>query len=645
MAKQTLAPPTADYLLALRRELETNFKLDDAQIDVIRGVRALTRAVQLDDKLRLTDVEVRDPLITQEIQDVVATLTLNPLKLQVTPKPISGDTGEQNATLREQWTEAILDDACRRGGDGHDAREDVVDGAAGDGGGWVRCVFQNDTWDARWKVSADLESSAYNKKTEDAKREAGQPYRIDCVDVRTLYPVWSAGSLTEVMVITKRPRNVALRQFRLGVDRDGRLVPEELGIPVSTYDTTGTASEVTVLEHWDGTYYSLYCEMDTGGQGSGSGAAPNVRQIKQLRHGYGRCPFFYAPGFQMNWQRGRKVAWSIAESKRWLVEFRSFLETLMANVAIRDAYKPVKRKRIRPANPTQGDDRKPEKTEYWEPRQIIELEDGEDLEVLDFGGQAESLLQMIERVDKQLQDLTTPHVSSDIGSSDPGSGFAISQILAETRIRQDPISTHVERMWTEVIRFIWKLGRDKIKEPIPVLSDKGHDGWLTVDPEKDLSEGVGLRVIIDPERATAKLIEGQYYDARMKNRTIGRHQAIEAMDGNPDEVDDDIELDRIRSSPEYVQRKDILLYQKLDRGDVLKESAMAAIASGELPGGGATGSQSAVGKSVVPDIANLAMTGGQGQPGAPVSGGLTPGENGTAVIPGGPGAAPGAMLP
>ncbi len=463
-----------------------------------------------------------------------------------------------------------------------------------------------------------MESKAYDKMTELAKKESGQPFVWECVDVRTLYPVFSAGTLTEILVVTVRKRNSALRQFRLGVDGYGRLVPEDLGLPSNIIDRTNTASEVTVLEHWDRDYYSLYCEMATGGNGV-DGTEPNMIEVKQLEHKYGRVPFFFAPGYTTNWQKGRKVGWSIAESKRWLVEYRSYLMTLFAQVAARDAMKPVVRTRTKPSNPTQGDDLKQPGTEIWRPREIINLEDGEDLKVLDFGGASESLKDMLEYVTVLIDKLLAPKVGTDLGGSDPGSGFAISQILAETRIREDPITKHIEQMLNEVTRFLWKLVRDKVKETVWVQSDSTKDGWLGAGPD-DLGAGVSAKWALDPERASAKLIEHRDIQERIAARTLGRHQGIALMGDNPDEVDDDIACDRIRTSPWYIQRQDEQVMQGLESGDILKEAAQAVIASGQLPGQGTTAGVQAMGSAIVPDMGALAASSTGGGPAAAQAG-------------------------
>src|SRR5690242_5966702 len=100
MVTKALRPPTLEYLRSLRVELEKNYADQDTQIDRLRQVRLLKKPVPIPDKYRLVDVEVRDPAITDEAGRVVATLSVNPPKLTVTPGRPS-DKAQANATLRQ----------------------------------------------------------------------------------------------------------------------------------------------------------------------------------------------------------------------------------------------------------------------------------------------------------------------------------------------------------------------------------------------------------------------------------------------------------------------------------------------------------------------------------------------------------------
>jgi len=197
-------------------------------------------------------VEVREPIIADEIQRVVATLTLNRPKLQVkAARP--GETAEKNATLREQATEEILWAAGTRI-TGRNTFREKADYCAGDGGGWSKFLFTRDTWEARYalrRAQFDQDETAFLNAIDEEKKACGVPFVWEAVDARTLYPTMSMGKLTEVLEITKRPIHSALRQYRLGLDRQGKLVPEALGLPINEIDAAKMPQTVTFYEHWD----------------------------------------------------------------------------------------------------------------------------------------------------------------------------------------------------------------------------------------------------------------------------------------------------------------------------------------------------------------------------------------------------------
>lgn len=627
----TKPQPTLAYILNLRRELESTYAADDMQITDLRAIRTQTKPIMLDDSQRLTAIETRDATITDEIQRVVATLSLNPPKLTVTPaRP--GDAGEQNASLRENWTEAVLTEA------GHGIHGDtfplVVDAAVGDGGAWTKVLFRKDTWDGRYRLGrkgpasqSPADVATWQADIEDAKKGAGVPFAWLPVDVRTCYPLWGAGKLMGMLEVTRRPLNEVFRAFRLYEAQDGSyqsqddgVVPEDLGPPRDVFDPSSqtTAREVYFYEYWDDTYvvYAVEAYMGEPLNGVAQQAPANQRKIaKSFKHGYGRVPYFAAMGYTFGWQQGRKVGWGIGQSKRYLCEYRAFLQTLHAQVAVRDVFRPVGRQLPETAAPQVGEDGQPKPNEVWQPREMVNLLPGETFVALPLPDVGAALLQQIQMVDQQIERMLSPRIASEIGSGMEGAGFAISQVLAEAKVTQQPIAQHVQAMLKEVTDFLWWLVRNKVKETVYVQGD-GPGGWLGAGPD-DLTATVGRSWEIDPDRPSAALIEHRDLHERMQNKTLGRHEAILRMGDNPDEVDDDIALDEIRALPQYKLMQYQDLFQRLERGDAFKAAAALSVATGALPGeadqsAGAPGTPPAMGNGIVPDMANLAATPGGG---------------------------------
>ncbi len=311
--------PTLAYLEALRTEMETLYDEQDIQIDTTREVRDLRRKVSLPDPFRLVDVEVRDPTITDEIARVTATLGVNPPHLTCSPIRAS-DNAETNASKRSKFTEELMR-VCGMRSPGMPTFNAAIDSVVGDGAAWTKFMFSKDTWANRYSVKLDdfeddesypdtglSRAKKYDNATEDAKKASGPPFTWKLVDVRTIYPVFTGGKVSEVLEVQTRPEISTFRQYRLTRDKKGNICfPEELGEAVSRQQIHNFGF-VEMLEHWDDTWVS-YIVIGKNSNGSSTG-----KIVQQWEHGYGRVPYFPAFGLFRNYWQNRKVGWGIAET-------------------------------------------------------------------------------------------------------------------------------------------------------------------------------------------------------------------------------------------------------------------------------------------------------------------------------------------
>ncbi len=683
-----LQKPSLQHILALEAELVAQYASQDTAIREMRETLEMRAPIAIPDELRLVDIQIHDPSGADEVQRISAALSVNPFAVTIIPAS-PADTAQRNATLREKFSEEVMKVAGQRT-PGFDTFTMAVDAAVGDGGAWTKLVFSKDLWENRYSIKPDqyereyqedLEqrgdrkrkrianavtdydkrqtdfrggrgdnpgaysepeddepmpktgSQRYIDATDDAAKAAGPPFTWVCCDALTIYPVWQGVKLGEVLEIEKRPRSAVFRQYRLGYDKGGnitggRLIAEEMGQGSS--EPAGR-NEVRVLQHWDDTWCTV---VIVGGNLHGQESA---HVLKQWRHRYKRPPYFFAPGLMRNYWRNRKVGWGVAATKRYLINYRSFLWTLHAQVCARDALTPL----VEETSPDQasmsigqaGTKQTPTAPQKWNLREIIRLEAGRTLKPLAWPQVAESLRQQIQLVSEAIDRLTTPRVTSDIGSGLEGAGFAISQVLQETKIRHNPITQSIERMLVDAIKFMWHLVTNVVKEKVWVYAE-GDDGWIGCGPD-DLKDTVAVKVTLDPEKPSAKLIERRYHLEGIKGGIESLDEAIEAEGRNPDEVRLGIALDRMRQSPWYTKLQDQYVLDEAGMGDLLKEAQQVA-SSGMLPGmenvmGAPTamgGAPPGMGGPVVPDMANLAM--------APGGGGLgptPPGAMGPAPVP------------
>lgn len=640
-------------VLDLAESLKTFYGPQDEDIDYIRDMRLQRKRVPLPDEYRLNDIEIRDPTITDELDRVVPTFTLNEPELTVTASPEAGEAGQDNSTLREHWTKAMLR-AAGTPKHGMATLQAAVDACAGDGGAITKFVFKNDLWTQRYKLrEKDYEDDAgypdapksksgsrkYTEAVEAAKREAGVPFKWIACDVRGCYPLIRDDEIVEMIEVQERPLHDCLRQYKLSLTAEGELV-KGLGDPISASEAADSPATVKFIEHWTTTHCTYVVQGEKNG----------VVARAPWRHGYGRVPYFTALGRMVNWWRNRKVGWSISQSKAFLVEYMSFLMTLHAQVACRDALPPMYEERPDGAVPLLGEDGKPVAAEKWQPGTIRIGPPGGKLTLPTFPTSSANLEKHIALIRDQITQMDAPKAPNDLSSAD--NGFATSLVMSEARIKQDPIGQSIEQMLVDVTKFAWHLVRTKVREPVWVEAGDGAErGWLSAGPD-DLGPGVGVAWRLNSERPNAQLVEARYWHERVREKTTSRWRAIEAMGDNPDEVDEQIAWDDVRQSPQYRALQMQRLFEKVNRGDVLQKAVASQMAQtgmvpgvpGTVPPGGMPmgmgqlgGAPPAMGNGMVPDMGALA-TAPNGAGAAPMNG--VPGVS-TGAGPPGASAAPG----
>jgi hypothetical protein len=686
--KIALEPPTLEYLLDLRREGKALYRSQDEQIRVMREVRELLDPVPIDEDWRLVKVEVRVPILTDNVQRTVAILGVNPPDLQVKPSQ-EDDDAQENATKRERATEGILEAA---------GKSEVapptylmsIDSAVADGAAWTKLVCRWDDWDEVYAVDYSEysddpyperregeDSDAYAKRLtrvktkdqkyaearSDAKRRCGVPFRWVQVDVATLYPFFGDGRIREVLESTRRPSSQCFRQYRLKKGKDGRIlrsdqadrtrrgyeapktsnlavVPDELGQGASEEEIQKleAGSTVEFLEHWDNTWVT-YAVVGQTGEGKDTGQI-----VDQWEHGYGRHPYFFAPGIWMNHWKNRKIGWGVSESMRWLVKYLSFLLTVHANVAARDVFTPLQEVLPDQAAPLMGLNDAPKskspEPEKWQLGRIYRsTRPGSELRPIRFGEMAQELKEQVKIVMDLIDQLLTPRVASQIGGNMEGAGFAISQVLAEGRIRHDPVAQGIERMLTDVTEFLWHLIKTKVNEDVWVGTDTGDTAPYESLGPADLDSAVRIIWTVNAETPSAELLRARYWGERLANHTASQDQAIEGMGDNPDEVRFGLLMDRIRAHPAYMAWQEQMVFEEAERGDILanfkQSQAETAMMTGAVPGPG--GAPPPPGSSLPPNVPDTGVL--ASSPGGVLASPI-PGPMGTA-----PGVGPGATMP
>ena len=664
------------FLFALREELQQDeqFKEDDAQVKHTRALRELKQPSGITDDWRITDLEYRDASLAADGFHHAAMLGLQMPTFSVKGK--DSFQGQENAEDRERWTEELFYRAGHSG-DGIAIAHTFLamcDAAANDGAGWTKFVYNQDAWDFRdairlrdftddpgWsplpeRRQPNTRSAArkYQDATDEAKRHAGVPFRWEQVDVLSLYPEFQGRRVVGVLEVTKRPVSRLFRKYKLTRATDGRiLLPDEVkaGVPVS--DTLGPERTVTFLEYWDDQHVYYAVEGSTFANARGESQITR-RLLRKIAHGYGRHPYFAGYGLVMNHWRNRKVGWGTVALQAQLVELRSFLWTLMGNVAARDTFTLLQRISDDPAFATQGNDKRPgQKNKLiesvkWKLREIVQNPPGSRLERVDMGDVAASLEKFIQLTDQALERLSSPRAPANLGSLE-ASGFAINQTFAWETMRFGPVIQNIEMALEDQARFAWSLVRNVLKEPVSIYLDlKSGSGWKSLGPD-DLADTVNVKCTLKTQRAEAELIKARYYHERYEKGSIGWEEMVEELGSSPVEVLKQNARKRLYDSPTFLADLERLVAARAGRGDLIAvaQAAKMAATTGQLPM--LPGPLSPMAPGVAPQLAPVGAPGMPGMPGAPGPGGppamgsqgvpdmanLAQSPNGVGVRPGG----------
>lgn len=646
MARTKLKAPDLSYLVQLRTELEERHRANRDVLQRIRELRELKRPVSVPQSVRDmaggAQIEYRDATVADELLRAPSIFTDAPPKLVI--KGAGTDRAVDLATRLKHFTTTALLDVigCRE--PGPSTFERLVD-ATFEGGGWTKLVPDRSLWDERDALTRDAfadddggtADDKYDRATEDAKKKAGIPVHWLSVDALSVLPVFYGARIGEVLEVQERALSPTFRQYRLGLDADGGVVPEETAAVGWRTDLPATAT-CEFLIHTDDTYVT-YVVRRAGGREGTSGADGAARIVRQYKHKMGAPNYFCSLGLTKNYERGVVATWSIAETKRYLCEYLSFLRTLYALIGVRDAIPPVFEEIPLDADPIYGDDGKPRSPQRYELGMKYTGVPGQKLVPMVFPDTSRNLQAEIAQAKADKADLSPPRVPADLGDMG-ASGFAASTAITEGRLYFSAAKTSIQRHLKEVTEAFWRI-LEQIDEPVYVLQEGKDDAdWIKVDPDRDLTTPFAVRWELQTDTTAAEIILERLWSARVLNGSAGRDQMIEALDSSPTEVHKAIAKDQVRAQPWFQQQLQAEVLAEWGRGDLLrmqqqaeqmaafvKQANAGVAAAGGVGGGGLPTDQDQASLAVSPNGAG-AQPGQEFQPG-PVANGM----GGTPVTP------------
>ena len=645
--------PTLEMVRGWAVALRNHYRVDDEEIDQMRRIRELTESVPLPPRLaRIKAMEMNDATINDEIARVVAALTNFLPKLIITPADPAAGSGQESSDHIEDWTMAAIQQCATRV-PGRNELEMAMDACVADGAAWLKLVHDPHVWERVWSVSEDEEYDAdietgdaadddtprnrverrtrsktnrkYLDDREAAKKRAGIPFHVLCADVRCVYPVWNGTRLARVLEISERPLIEVMERYQLRFRKEDALY----GQPISEQEAMRYGQTCTFYECWDADYVTYAAEV-----------GEDRRVLEQRRHGYGFVPYYYAPGLVQNQWRGRKKGWGVGHSKKELVRWRQFAWNLVINMAAQTAGAPLVHTRPDGGERIEGTPDMPEgETQMWDLNGVIDLNPGEDYKVLQMPGIPPALVDLIQTLNQQIQQLDTPRISAAIGGDMAGAGFAMAQASSEIRVKHQPYATHIEAALVALTRDFWQLLRhfhgdeklyihNALTNPQSAIAPVS---WLSLTPNQDLRDEVGIKWVVNSEPVTADIVRSRYWLELHQAHLASADEAIEGTGRNPATVRRGLTMDRLRQEGFVMDYQNTRVMEKLEAGDLLRQAAQAAAETGLLPG-------------MLPGMPGQAP-GGFGPPmaqppGAPPGGPMMPDQGMLAAAPGGQGAVP-----
>jgi hypothetical protein len=598
VAKRLKGPPSLDYLVELRTQMEQDAVVVQQRelLKKTREARERTFEVTIPERIKtMTGADLpiyRDATVADEILSLAAVFGDKPPRLILhaggkdTPDAIKATTKVEHFTTTDLLFQA--------GGTkpGPKTYWRVID-ATFEGGAVSQLVKVKDIWGERYGLRLsqfeDDDEDAEDGKTatqkhkdaiEKAKQRAGRsPIAWLSVDAATVLIVWYGDKIGEVFTIQKRALLSCFREYNLGLDNQGDIVevPEETSVR-DWAAQAGEKEEVDFCQHWTAEHATYFVQRTPSSSGTvrssvntGTGGAGTAKLIRQWRHGYnlGHPPFYFSLGATANYHDGRFVTWSVSETKRAAVEYLSWVRTMLAYFAIRDAMPPMSAEVPEGAEQWIGDDKKPGQPVPYELAAIYPMPTGGSLKPLVFPGDTRQLMEWEAKIQQDINRLGTPKAPSNLGELD-SSGYAFAQAEMAGRVRLSQFEASIRDHFRDVTVDYWKLLR-QLKEDVYVYhAGEKEPGWVRLNPDKDLDAAFVPEWQLDVDTTAAQIILERYLSARVSNGSLGVDQMIERLGDNIDEVRESRAKDRLRERPIYLQMEEAEVAAAWGTGDVLK---------------------------------------------------------------------------
>ena len=515
-------------------------------------------------------------------------------------------------------------------------------------------------------VSQEARDKHYDEETEEYKKASPYPIATTDVPPEQFYYWRNEDGFTACAEVSEVPYLEALDRYGQGLDGNGHVVPRHFALPRSEWQQVmGNTRSLRRMELWQ---WDECCTVLSGpGQYRNARKATGGQTVRRLKHGYGNQwtktlhgPYFHAQGIVTPSRLPEKAGLGVLYGFLSLFPALDTYLTIQSNSAYMTGFAAFRRRtppgQLIPgipaaqgaATPGQGggldfDAGDLQSRERIEPGYVYPY----DIEPLEMPRSGPDLKEVILAI-RAMIEIALPSVVSGVISGDE-SGYALNQAAHLARLAWDPIVRNAERALGERTSFESWLIEKKVKEHVyafgnspgagtrPVLLGRSRmaandtarsvrtarQSWLSIGPE-DLNGYHRYTVRLDPETPSNRVIEVRTHTELVAQGFETRAQAIEALGGDPAEVQRGRMVEALMEDPEIVGRLRKRTFQRL--GIITQEEAAAAQGAQQMipPGAGMSPDQAQGFEAGAPDVFQ------PGQSGAP----LMNGQGGPASAPG-----------
>lgn len=537
---------------------------------MIRRLRFMQVEPDIPDIFKLTPIKVRSPLLPDQIQRLVANLTVNSPKFtspQMRPGPVAASEASQLEEIANGIFVKVQQDRGKR------LFYKWVDSAVETGEGIYKVTLRLDHWSKMPVRDADESADKYLSRVDEYKMVSKLPVRWDVIDRRTFYPVYDDDGLARCFEVTERPIYSIREEFEQADFVWGSIGAAVGGVDnasQSLYSSMSGHRKVKLIEYWDRQYvvwmvcHNLNADWQYG-QAGGAGAV-----LAWRRHGYGRVPYFcgYAEetsSYDPNYE-GMSPVFPIMN----LVPFMDSLLTAFANVGYLTGFPTMQEVRTGQGtlDPILDDEVDQETRDEGglEVGSIVRPADGKEYKLIEFGKPAQAITAMIAQTEKMVQSAMLPAVMQGIPPGSRTAGYAIQELAQGAKAKYQNIIANGETALAEAVNFSLWLIEKRVEQdvfvPVTLLDDKTGNSYETykrVRPS-DIDGRYNIRVKIQPRSPVDRQMEGTFAANMVTARLMPRRVAIEEGLGeeHPDAYMDEMLVEEMMEEPdikEYIKKQ------------------------------------------------------------------------------------------